>query len=566
MSEYYVMIKGKMVSVGDELSDLQHQINCLCKALGAVPEDTDTDTVLVLGDPVTNDDGSITFPTTTVDAISGDTVDAGGFTIPPPTVDTDTDTTITFGTPTIVDGVITIPTIIVDEITGDETAGDPIVITLPSDSGGDGSLVLSGDGTQRVLTNTNSNGGTDVIEICDISPEITAGESLATNTGGNFALMSLRGENDTGALDTETDNVAQKVFRQVSGDCSKVDTVIVEDYHGHRTYVDNVFGSDDTGMVNRHDKPFETVDAAFNAVRADGLSEANRHTVIIHSGNGVYPVNGNQIFDLGGLTIQIHDAELAMGGSALSQWIFSGYNATDNLATFYVEGFGKATFTGAGRFACSYGAYLSLRNIEMKNEYSAGGNYQPNFVCMSGFSDIAGKPSQIEAHHCRFHNTVTNSRGHQHRFTNCKFHRGYGSLLGSGLISEQEFIGCTFDDQGGTVPTVQSSGLKGLIYSGFSPNNSGVEKFVFNGCRFYAYNPNTMIKAYDINNWEASFTGCTAIMTAPLLSGGNTGTAFRTVELDDNFSTNAPWGANELIFTGAESVEAHAIKVSIVKD
>jgi len=41
MSEYYVMIKGKMVSVGDELSELQHQINCLCKALGSA---TDKDT------------------------------------------------------------------------------------------------------------------------------------------------------------------------------------------------------------------------------------------------------------------------------------------------------------------------------------------------------------------------------------------------------------------------------------------------------------------------------------------------------------------------------------------
>jgi len=162
MSEYYVMIKGKMVSVGDELSDLQHQINCLCKALGAVPEDTDTDTVLVIGDPVTNDDGSITFPTTTIDAITGDPVETGGFTIPPPTVDTDTDTdtTIKFGTPTIVDGVITIPTIIVDEITGNETAGDPISITLPTSGGGGITASVDANGLVTI-DHENSDNTTD---------------------------------------------------------------------------------------------------------------------------------------------------------------------------------------------------------------------------------------------------------------------------------------------------------------------------------------------------------------------------------------------------------------------
>lgn len=110
--------------------------------------------------------------------------------------------------------------------------------------------------------------------LVDENGEIVVGAWLSTptstsvtgNTNGDVTSMSFRWENDTGALNTATSGVMQKVFRQQTvASWLLTDTVIVEEYVDNTLYVDLAYGNNTTGLRERADRPFATVAAAVTA-------------------------------------------------------------------------------------------------------------------------------------------------------------------------------------------------------------------------------------------------------------------------------------------------------------
>lgn len=102
--------------------------------------------------------------------------------------------------------------------------------------------------------------------------EVVTTKSLDSNDLWFICDEELRGENDqwvTGDwLDTPTANIAQKVFRDVKiSNFKKTDTTIVEDWVWNTVYVDPVYGNNWTGLRERHDKPFQTVNAGYAAAQ-----------------------------------------------------------------------------------------------------------------------------------------------------------------------------------------------------------------------------------------------------------------------------------------------------------
>jgi len=316
------------------LGDLEAKLNECCEGAGEHTVDTDTTTELGPG-VVDPDTGVTTYQVTYVNVVTGTTIVGPVISVPP-----DTDTQTVIGPPVVdpVTGVTTYSVAYVDE-DGVETPGNPIVVPGPP-TGGDGSLVLSGVGSGRILTNTNSNGGTNEINICDLMPEASAGNSLSGNSTGTFSEISFRGENDEpvsgSGLDTPVADFAQKVFVAISGGCKKVFNIIVEDWHQNTLYVDGTYGNDSTGLRERHDRPFKTVSSAYGASQSGdkifvhtGVYTEPRITVahdITFSMEGV-TYNGD-IWADGDLRMQIlGKPDMLGGGSGRTLFIINGADA-----------------------------------------------------------------------------------------------------------------------------------------------------------------------------------------------------------------------------------------------
>ena len=87
--------------------------------------------------------------------------------------------------------------------------------------------------------------------------------SLSWNDTWPFCEEELRWENDTWSLNTPTNGIAQKVFRDVEINwLKKTETTIVENYEQNTLYVDIKFWDDSIGRRERYDLPYKTVAAA----------------------------------------------------------------------------------------------------------------------------------------------------------------------------------------------------------------------------------------------------------------------------------------------------------------
>jgi hypothetical protein len=175
------------------------------------------------------------------------------------------------------------------------SSGDTVTITEDATTNSINIEVdlLSGTTLSSGVTSSNDDCVSDEIEILQDGiliakikegkdNSISGTKSVATNIEGAFTDLELRGENDTGTFDVETNDIAQKVFRELKKNgCTMTDTVVVEDYHSHVVYVDSKYGDDTTGVKHRTDKPFKSITAAWAAATKTGVES---DTLIVRKG------------------------------------------------------------------------------------------------------------------------------------------------------------------------------------------------------------------------------------------------------------------------------------------
>ena len=112
-------------------------------------------------------------------------------------------------------------------------------------------------------------------------------ETSTTTDVPVITKFNFVGENDKTSYDNEgaadANNYAQNVLRgaEING-CEYTDSVVVQDWQT-TTRVNWKFGNDATGEVNRDDKPFATINAAYVAMNAEGILDT-LHSMIVDAG------------------------------------------------------------------------------------------------------------------------------------------------------------------------------------------------------------------------------------------------------------------------------------------
>jgi len=254
--------------------------------------------------------------------------------------------------------------------------GDISSAIIPAAGDDEGGFGVTSGGAATNLVQTNSNGEAQAVNICDIGPSISSPD-VAGNSSGRTDFFSIDGEGvNHPVADTIVDHPAQDVLAKITGDCVKTIKIAVRDHHQDTVYVDGKFGVDATGLRERHDRPFLTIQAAVNAAE-DG------DEIEVHAGDyaeNVSVVGRNLDFEMVGVnwsgTWTIFDqSDVTITGRPNLRFGYNAFRVQSSRASIEAD-----RFIGTGPLG-----YTFFRNSEVYLDF----NYHVGYLQMSDWPTVA---------------------------------------------------------------------------------------------------------------------------------------------------------------------------------